>query len=433
MRFIIYFLLVILTSFFYFPFEFTFLPGINTKMFLAVVGLILFAYRYLKNGELHITKDYILLGVFAALVSMIAFGAAVINGTNDFTYADYIISMLVWIFGAYAVVDFIRMFHGKASVNLICNYLIAVCVLQCIIALMIDSLPQLEVVVNRVVAGLGFIEQEKLTASGRLYGIGCSLDVAGTRFAAVLPMIAQMLVIQEDKKNTIFLRLSYIFSFFFIIVIGNMIARTTIIGVALALVILFASKKSTAKKDSLRDIVFFGAIVVVLVTALYRLNPVFHDNIRFAFEGFFSLAEKGHWETNSNNILKEMIIFPESMKTLIIGDGYLENPYIYDPNYVGQNFAGYYMQTDIGYLRFIFYFGVIGLLTFSAYMCIAGGVLIKRFSKYKLLFSLLLLLNFIIWFKVSTDIFLVYAIFLCLFEDEYEPEEELSEPDLSDQ
>lgn len=423
MKIVIYFLMVIVTSMFFFPFEFTFLPGINTKMALAVVGLGFFAYRALKKRELHITKEYMLLGGFAALVSLIAFGSAVLNGTNDFTYADYIISMLVWIFGAFAVVEFIRYIHGEASVRLVCNYLIAVCVLQCILALLIDNSPQFKNMVNLVIADMGFVDQERLSDSARLYGIGCALDVAGTRFAAVLTMIAQMLVIQDEEKNNPLIRLAYIISFFFIIIIGNIISRTTIVGVALALVILLLSKKSKEKKDAILNIMIVGAIAYFIVSILYRLNPVFQHNIRFAFEGFFSIAEKGHWETHSNNILKEMIIFPESLKTWIIGDGYLLNPFFNDPNYIGQDFNGFYMQTDIGYLRFIFYFGTIGLLAFSSYMCIVGGILIKRSEKYKILFSLLLLLNFIIWFKVSTDIFLVYALFLCLFKDEFETEE----------
>ena len=41
--------LVFLTSMFFFPFEFTFLPGINTKMAMAAVGLVLFALDLAKG------------------------------------------------------------------------------------------------------------------------------------------------------------------------------------------------------------------------------------------------------------------------------------------------------------------------------------------------------------------------------------------------
>ena len=42
----------------------------------------------------------------------------------------------------------------------------------------------------------------------------------------------------------------------------------------------------------------------------------------------------------------------------------------------------------------------------------------NRFASYRSLFFVILLLNFIVWFKVSTDIFLVFALFLCLDKDD---------------
>ncbi len=48
------------------------------------------------------------------------------------------------------------------------------------------------------------------------------------------------------------------------------------------------------------------------------------------------------------------------------------------------------------------------------FVCKAGAYCIKNLAKYKLMFVLLLLANFIIWFKVSTDIFLVFALFLMI-------------------
>ena len=42
----------------------------------------------------------------------------------------------------------------------------------------------------------------------------------------------------------------------------------------------------------------------------------------------------------------------------------------------------------------------------------------KKFAEQKFLFAMLLAINFIVWFKVSTDIFLIFALFLCIGEDE---------------
>lgn len=159
-------------------------------------------------------------------------------------------------------------------------------------------------------------------------------------------------------------------------------------------------------------------LVIPLIVFEYQMNPLFQQHLRFGFEGFFSLIETGKWQVHSNDILKDMYVFPERLKTWFIGDGYLNDPYEFDTYYIGIDWKGYYQNTDVGYLRFIFYFGIFGLLAFGIYMCKVAKVCMKRFTNYRLMFLLILLLNFAIWFKVSTDIFLVFALFLCISEEE---------------
>ena len=111
--------------------------------------------------------------------------------------------------------------------------------------------------------------------------------------------------------------------------------------------------------------------------------------------------------------------YPETFKTWFIGDGYIENPKN-DPYFIGKIWGGYYMGTDVGYLRFIYYFGLIGLSAFIIFMFQVGQTCIKRSHTQKGVFLLLLLLNFTIWFKVSTDIFLIFGLFLMVGEEENE-------------
>ena len=112
-----------------------------------------------------------------------------------------------------------------------------------------------------------------------------------------------------------------------------------------------------------------------------------------------------------------MVIFPDNDKTWIIGDGYFNNPNN-DINFVGSNPTEFYKGTDIGYLRFIFYFGILGLLAFVSYMGVVCWRCIIRHRQYATAFLLLLMLNFLVWFKVSSDIFLVFALFLCVPPEE---------------
>lgn len=420
-------LLGVLVSFYFFPFEFSFLPGYNTKMIMAVLGLGLWGINMAKRRTFSSNSSLFTLSVMALVVSLVGLASVILNNTRDFTYASYIMSMWVWLGGAYFVVEIIKSVHKKVSVELICHYLIGVCAAQCIMAILIDNNAVVKDFVDRFVETSGFIDQSNLVNRDRLYGIGCALDVAGTRFAAILIMIAAL--IGKHKGTNIYRLYAYLISFVIITVIGNMISRTTTVGVVLAILYGFVKAYPydfTINRSStgvLKHVVILAVAVIPIIFSLYNNKPAVREDIRFAFEGFFSLAEKGEWDVSSNDRLMDMYVFPDNAKTWIIGDGYFEGPSKTDPYYVGPTMTGFYMWTDVGYLRFIFYFGLIGLGTFMVFFYKCGQTCATKFSGYSVMFWLILLLNYIIWFKVSTDIFLVFALFLCISsqdDDEYE-------------
>jgi len=407
MKRILIFLTVIILSFYFFPITFTFfLPDINTKIILATIGIFIFLWGLIKRKKIIISHEIFVATVIAGIFSLIGFYSVTINNTNDFTYATYVVSMWVWLGGAYTVCYTVAKVHGYISVKLIMNYLIGLCVLQCIIALLIDNIFFVQYIVETYVAGY-----ENRSEGGRLYGIGATVDVAGTRFSSILAMIAVLLSHDNEiRKNRKYI-VMYVIAFVFITVIGSMISRTTNIGalVAFAYVIYATGVVSTKiKHTNLKMwsiLISVVAILVLFCIYLYNNVPAAYNLFRFGFEGFINWLETGVWSTHSTNLLQTMWVFPESLKTWIIGDGYFMDP---------EKPGAFYMMTDIGYCRFIFYCGLIGLFTFSVYFVYIAIACYKRFSEFKHLFLILLLLEFIIWAKVSTDIFLVFALFLCI-------------------
>lgn len=421
-------LAVLLTSFYFFPFEFTFLPGVNTKMAMAGVGLVLLGLQLGKARNQLFSKDMVTISAYALLVSLTSFIAVTLNETRDYTYVSYIISMWVWLSAAYVAVSVMRKIHGYVSVELVCNYLIAVCVFQCVSALLIDFVPSFRNIVHAYILGTRELYHE----TERLHGIGALLDPAGSRFAVVLTMIVFLAVrIANSTKRTQILW--YLLAFLLIAIVGNIIARTTTVGIIIALAyLLYATglHRLTINKHTGRFILWLGGVLLVaipLLTLLYHTNEQIHDNLRFAFEGFFSLAEKGRWEVSSNEVLKSMVVFPDNPHTWLIGDGYFEDPTERDPYYTGRNFFGYYMQTDIGYLRFIFYGGIPCLLAMAAFIWKSGRIGMRKFRDYSMLFWLLLAVNFTVWLKVSTDIFLAIALFLVMKQEDAKTHEDLPE------
>lgn len=405
-------LTLVVTSLYLFPFELKHLPGANTKMIMAGLGLIVIGIQMAKQKNPLINTGFFKLVLLASLVSLIGLFAVVFNDTSDFEYVTYIVSMLVWISAAYVVITWMIFVHGTVFVELLAKYIVAVSLMQCVLALAIDSYMPLKQLVNSIMVVTPIMET-------RLYGIPASLDIAGSRFSVALVLIIYLMS-RISKNKSIYKAISYIVAFFIIAIVGNMISRTTTVGVIVALCyfifLLLRNQYNSVVKLRYISILFVGILVCLLpiLCYLYQVNTSFHDNIRFAFEGFFSLAEKGKWEVHSNEMLKDMYIFPDNLKTWIVGDGYFDNPYFADKYYTGPAWAGYYKGTDVGYLRFIYYFGLIGLFVFSAFMLKIGQILMNRFHEERVMFLIIILLNFIIWFKVSTDLFVVYALFLMI-------------------
>lgn len=405
------------TSFFLFPTAFAFLPSVNTKILMALMGIMIAAYKNSTGGGGMVSKHIIELTSYSGLFSLTCFIAVVYNNTSDYAYATYFVSMWVWAMAAYAVCQWIRHVHGEVTFELVARYMVGVCVAQCLIAMQIDRNPAF----GNFVDSIFFTGSDYYENGGRLYGIGCALDPAGVRFAIVLVLLTNLIITDRTKSSiTMFL---YMLSFAIIIIDGNMIARTTTVGVIVSLAYLMMSNFTEKHIDSKVWNWFLIAILIAvpLMTILYNTDPVIRKNLRFGFEGFFSLVEKGRWESHSNDVLKSMVVWPDNMKTWVIGDGYFDSPYATNPYYIGNDVGAYYKNTDIGYCRYIFYCGIIGLSMFSAFFVKVTTMCADLFPKRKLCLFFLLLVIFIVWGKVATDNFPVFA--LLFFTDQDKEEE----------
>lgn len=412
--------LVILTSFYFFPFDLVFLPGVNTKMVMAGLGLIAITSHLAINRDSLINSGIFSLSLWAGFVSIIGWISVVYNGTPDLAYANYIVSMWVWLSAAYFLVMCMRFVHRCVTIHLIIRYLLVVCVIQCLLALLIDNVP-----IIRTFAIFVMGPQEWIEGVNRLYGIGAALDTAGVRFSVVLVLTAFYIVIISKTELRKWMPV-YLIAFFIIGIIGNMIARTTTVGLILSFVYWFYvaySSKFHINNDNRAFWVwgtFIFTVTLIITIYLYNCDPEIRKNLRFAFEGFFSLIEDGEWNVSSNEKLQTMYVFPQNYKTWLIGDGYFSNPISIDPYFIGKEVSGYYMGTDVGYLRFIFYFGLFGLLGMCMVIIKAGLLCVYKFPTYKLLFIFLIIINFLVWLKVSTDIFLIFALFLMIDSNDEE-------------
>lgn len=388
-------------------------------MILAGLALPCIAFQLATQRDAFINKDFLIICLFTVPISLFSLLSNVYNNTNDFSFNFYFVSIFVWMAAGFLVTSMIKLVHKKLSVQFLADYLIGVCCLQCILALCMEYIPALKDTIDGMMTGT---EAFMGDAGDRMHGLGCALDVAGGRFAAILVIIAILLTKTQSKIKIWF----YIISFLIILVIGNMIGRTATIGGALSILYwIYDGLKRNPSENGFYEYLLTGlCIIIPIIIILYFTNPVFYERFRFGFEGFFSLIETGRWETNSNDILlNHMLVFPDNMKTWLIGDGYGANPSENDPYYTGKEYHGFYMGTDIGYLRFIFFFGIFGMFSMIALFICFWRTCCNRFNKLKDIATMLLILNLIIWFKATSDLLPIFAILLCISEtdqDSYE-------------
>lgn len=419
---IVPFLLGVAVSFYLFPVSFTFLPhSLNTKMMLALIGAFLFLLRSLKSRQLSFSGIVFGSAAWAALFSGCCYLSVYLNNTSDMTYVTYIESFFVWLAGAYAIYRILQTRYEIVNISVLTKYLMWVCVAQCISALLIDNVPSFKALVNSIFWGSQFVE-----SIGRMYGIGAALDPAGVRFSISLVLISYDLVKRVFIRGSVWNIIIYIFGFFFIVLIGNMISRTTTVGMAMGLAFILISlgklKNGELKYSSIRAvfiILTFLVVAVPVVVYLYNTSSEMHSNLRFAFEGFFNWAETGEWRTDSTDKLNSVMwIWPSDMRTWIIGSGLIDN-YVY--------------STDIGYCRFVLYCGIVGFSVFCFFFIYNAKAVYGKFESSGWLALMLLALTFIIWIKVSTDIFQIYALLFCIDaieNDDNEPiVEEIPEED----
>lgn len=398
-------ILLIICSCYYFPFTLKAFPSVNSKMFVAALGGLFFVWKHIKNRTPAIRNEMLPILILGLLFSLSSYFSTVYNNTDDFAFATYFISMSVWLGGAYFVVYMLKQVYGTVTLKVVFFCMAVMCAGHCILAVVIDNFPALADITDFV-----FVQREKeyFETNPRLYSIGVGFDTAGIRFSCVLLGTAYLI----KKAATNAERNCYIALFLIIGTIGNMISRTTVVGLAVAVVYLLLSSRHCLKtRITLNKILWIMGACFVLVsliyagTYLYANSQGFRSSFDYGFEGFINWYKTGSYSTHSSDLLVNSIgdILPNNMKTWMIGDGYFADPF--DP-------SAFYMGTDMGYIRFIFYCGMIGLAFFFFYFICCTYLLCKREENMNLFFLCLFMIQLIVWVKIPTDIFCFFALLL---------------------
>lgn len=363
----------ILTAFlmflFLYPFSFTVLPQITTRVILALFGIILMAFKILNmtaRKELFIKKKVFLIYTTVILVSLVALFANFYNGTTDFEFVNLPISVTIGFFSAYFIFYVNKRFSRDTERFFIESILLAIA-FQCLFSFLLFLQPNIQQIVYSVVATteLQMMKIEQLS-EGRVIGFGRTFFESGIYSGMGLILTTYCIRYYQLKTKEL---VGFVILYAIIFAVGMTLARTTIVGATLSFLLLLNSNNFNFRTISLRKVKFFTLLIILpaLISSIFillspGLSGKLNDLFKFGFEIFINLFESGELKTSSTTTMMHMYIFPDNMKTWLIGDGLWDAPY--------SDGLEFYMNTDIGYSRMLFYFGLVGTICFFIYQYI---------------------------------------------------------------
>ncbi len=401
--------------FYLYPVQFLYMPA-STRIILSMAGMVVLVFSITKQAtdkkNIYISRNLIRYFVAFAAIIFISVVTIAINGTSDFEFIKYPLSLIFILFAGYLLHFLTRKIYGRINYVLILDFVVAAVLLQVLISLLAFLIPPFSDALQSI-QNFSDLDVSKLeeTAGFRLNGFGSTFFGAGVINGFALLSIAVLV----KQKNIQGKRIAYLsFAFVTILALGAMMARTTLVGGVLAILYLLIPSVKISRqliKSKTKFFTYIIAIPVALVVAVIFLFPGFAKSMQtavsFGFEMFVNYSETGEFSTASTNVLEKMYVWPDNLKTYVIGDGkYYNKPG--DPSF------GYYKSTDVGYLRLIYYFGIIGSLIYFMlqYTAVINAVKSnpndKVFLVYILFVFVFLLINN---FKGFTDLFYLINLF----------------------
>lgn len=178
----------------------------------------------------------------------------------------------------------------------------------------------------------------------RLYGLGVKSFPLGVNIAMGCIFLSFYIALYKPSLR-VFLILSALFSLFSLSAMLS--ARSSLLVIIFSLLVLLIIKPSSFIRLITSQFVLF---VLIIAIGYFYLPDVIVE--RFTGTTLPWLSEiLNASESHSINTLQNMYIFPDNFSTAILGDGILTN-----------SNGTYYMHSDVGYVRVIFYAGLSGLL-----------------------------------------------------------------------
>jgi len=381
------------TFIFIYPVFLKFLP-IPLDRVLQLCGMVVLSFNSQDLGRLFNAKVlWKFFGVTFVLLLLAFVAHFQLRSGFDLFFFKEVLDTFLNVFSAYFVCWTVRNAYGYVSLGLVLYHIVVAAIIQTFISFAFffnNSFFDAYVSILKEETNQGLLNRTS-SIGRRFMGFGSQFFTGVLKYG--IAFFGILMLPYMYKKG--FVQNSWVYWFCVVLVaIGGIFTGRTFFAaflLAILLLLMFKSKNMVSFiVNNIKAVVLIvisgiivGAIASVIIES-ERLEAVYS----FAFELFINFFENDSLETNSTNHMSEMYFFPDNINTWLFGDGRMQAD------------KGYYMGTDIGYIRLIFYFGLPSTLFFIYLLYIYYKILAKyavaEEVRYLVLFVMLwtLILNF---------------------------------------
>ena len=314
----------ILLFLFVYPFKMVGLP-VSFRVLFSVFGAAILVLRLLALRTTFFSFRLLHLAIVAiAICIMSVFSTYIFNHAGDPEFVNFWLMPTFCFLSAYFVISFGLAAFPQLDFFLLSKYFIAVVLAQALLSAAMFLAPNIYTALLSIqqMDELDMLKSEESIGS-RLLGLGASFMIMGVINCVALLLIAILL---KQAPLTKRYRLYLILTYLAIFAIGMMQARTTVIGLLVSLAYLCVSSFRLGIKGVKKAAVIIGNIIVVsllLVAAVVVMAKDFIEEnqqiINYGFEMIKNYQENGKLESASTNQLQDMYVYPEQVKTYLVG------------------------------------------------------------------------------------------------------------------
>ncbi|MDX6190117.1 hypothetical protein SGQ83_12220 [Flavobacterium sp. Fl-318] len=403
-------LIFFLTFFYIYSVLFPGMPA-GTRVLIGALGILISLFDFIVEiaikKTIRFSKKSLKIIFLSLLIALFSLLVLVFKHTSDLEFVKYPFFIIQWFGGGYLLTIMHRKVYGSIKFENVGFFIVASVLLQVIIAfLMFVSSPIRDLFtsinLNEPSTGEAFREF-------RLVGFASYYFGAGIICGYALILIPLLIPYTGKKSQIRFLA----FSFILILALGMMMSRTTMLGGAIAvLIMILPFKLGLNSRKKVRLFLMYTIIIPLFVLPVFfllddKLIETIQVASEFGFEMFYNYFNEGSLSTGSTDEMKEMYKLPNNSVTYLFGDG------IFYANQLNDS-SGYYMGTDIGFLRLVYYFGIIGSLLFFllqfVVLCKSISYVINKRVKILFIVSMFLFL-LVLNFKGLTDLIFLNVLF----------------------